>query len=124
MIGALHIYFVLSQDPRPPVVRRLQYERANIQRAYDATRKGMSVCKAARVYCAPESTLRARTRGNVEVDAQNGTGTLLSQSQEKELLAHIKYMSDIGYGYNKSGVQYMARDVAVSLGIPVKAKNP
>lgn len=118
-----HAHVCVLQDPKPPVIRRLNYERANLQRAYAATREGMSVHRAAHVYRVPESTLRDRTRGNVEVDARNGTGTLLPQSHEKELVAHIKYMSDIGYGYNKSDVQYMARDFAISLGIPVKCET-
>ena len=58
--------------------RRLQYERANIPRAYEATQAGMTVYKAARQYNIPESTMRDRTRGNVAVDAKNRTWTLMS----------------------------------------------
>ena len=32
-------------------------------------------------------------------------------------------MASTGYGYNKSGVQYMARDYAISLNKPVKSKD-
>ncbi|KAJ8316179.1 hypothetical protein KUTeg_006193 [Tegillarca granosa] len=46
----------------------MQYERANLQRAYNATLNGMSVYRAARMYLVPESTLRDRTRGKVEMD--------------------------------------------------------
>jgi hypothetical protein len=44
--------------------KRLQYDRANLQRAHEAIVKGMSVYRAARQYNVPESTLRDRTRGN------------------------------------------------------------
>ena len=74
-------------------------------------------------YNVPESTLRDLTRGNVATDAKNGTGTLLSTEEEEKLVEHIKYMADIGYGYNKSSIQYMARDYAVSLGRSVQPSD-
>ena len=107
----------------PVKKRRLQYDRANLSRSYEATQSGMSVCKAARLYNVLESTLRDRTRGNVAIDAKNGTGTLLSTEEEEKLVEHIKYMADIGYGYNKSSIQYMARDYAVSLGKSVQPSD-
>ena len=90
--------------------RRLQYDRANIPRVYAANLTGMTVSKSARLYYVPESTLRDRTRGNVAVDAKNGTGTLLSTEEDQKLMEHIKYMANIGYGYTKFNIQYMARD--------------
>ena len=45
--------------------KNAQYNRANIERAYNATKNGMSVYRAAKDYGVPESTLRDRTRGNV-----------------------------------------------------------
>ena len=113
------LFFYLQQAT--PVRRRLQYDRSNLARAYEATQCGMSVYMAARRYSVPESTLRDRTRGNVEVDARTGHGTLLSADEEQKLVTHISYMADIGYGYNKPGIQYMAWDNANSLGKVVPA---
>ena len=31
-------------------------------------------------------------------------------------MEHIKYMANIGYGYTKSNIQYMARDYAEAVG--------
>ena len=62
------LYFFLLQDSkvkRPKVL----YDRANLRRAFDATRSGMSVYMAARQYNVPESTLRDSTRRNKTVDA-------------------------------------------------------
>ena len=75
----------------------------------------MSVYRAARQYSVPESTLRDRTRGNVPIDAKPGATTLFSHSEESEIVDHLKYMASIGYGYYKAEIQYMARDLAVSL---------
>ena len=114
------LFFYLQQAT--PVRRRLQYDRSNLARAYEAINQcGMSVYMAARWYSVSESTLRDRTCGNVDVDARTGHGTLLSADEEQKLVTHISYMADIGYGYNKSGIQYMACDYANSLGKVVPA---
>ena len=119
---AQNIPDLIFQD-LPPKKKRLQYDRSNLSRAYQATQSGMSVYRAARLYNIPESTLRDRTLGNVSVDAKNGTGTLLTVEEEHKLVQHISYMADIGYGYNKSSIQYMARDYAVSMGKNVQASD-
>ena len=59
--------------------------------------------------------------GTGDVDARTGHGTLLSADEEQKLVTHISYMADIGYGYNKSGIQYMACDYTNSLGKVVPA---
>ena len=93
------------------------------QRAFDATAREMSVYRASREFTLPESTLRDRTRENVSLDTKVGVETLFTESEEKQLVDHVKYMASIGYGYNKSGVQYTARDYAISLNKPVKSKD-
>ena len=72
---AQNIPDLIFQD-LPPKKKRLQYDRSNLSRAYQATQSGMSVYRAARLYNIPESTLRDRTLGNVSVDAKNGTGAV------------------------------------------------
>ena len=99
------------------------YDRANVIRAYEATQSGMSVYRASRVYSVPESTLRDRPRCNVTLDATRGPGLLLSWEEEKHLVDHIKYIGDIGYGYTKSEVQYMATDYCKSVGKDVKSNG-
>ena len=83
----------------------------------------MSVYRAAREFNVPESTLRDRTRGNVTLDTRVVVDTLFTVSEEKQLVDHVKYMGSIGHGYNKSGIQYMARDYALSLNKPVKSTS-
>ena len=66
---------------------------------------------------------KRQARGLVTVDTKNGAGTLLAKCEEKELVDHIKYMADIGYGYNKCDVQHIARDFALSFGKNVKSQK-
>ena len=51
-----------------------------------------------------------------------GFDTIFEHEEEK-LVGHITYMAAIGHGYNKSGIQCMAKDYTVSLGKPIKAKE-
>ena len=99
------------------------YDKANLLRAFEATKTGMSVYRASRLYSVPESTLRDRTRGYVSLDGRSGPERLFSHEEEKQLTQHITYMGDIGYGYSKGSIQYMAADFAKSIGRPVKAAN-
>ena len=79
--------------------------------------------RASRVYSVPASTLKDRTRCNVALNATRGPGPLLSWEEEKHMVDHIKYMGDIGYGYTKSEVQYMATDYCKSGGKGVNSEN-
>ena len=112
-------FYCRARKKRPKVL----YDRTNLCRAFDATRSGMSVYMAARQYNVPESTLRDRTRGNISVDATIGFDTIFNRSEERKLVDHITYMADIGYGYNKSSIQYMASDLAKSLNKNTKSTD-
>lgn len=46
----------------------------------------------------PESTLRDRTRGNVDPMAKVGKEPLLNEREEKDFVDHLIYMANIGYG--------------------------
>ena len=52
-----------------------------------------------------------------------GFDTIFEHEEEEKLDDHISYMAGLGYGYNKSGIQYMAKDYTESLGKPTKAKE-
>ena len=99
----------------------MKYDRANLLRAFEATKKGMSVYRASKEYSVPESTLRDRTRGLVPVDVSVGFKPILNLHEEEKPVEHISYMAGIGYGYNVSKIKYMARDYAIHLGKSVKS---
>ena len=44
------------------------------------------------------------------VDTKVGVETLFTESEEKLLVDHVKYMASLGFGYDKLAVLYMARD--------------
>jgi hypothetical protein len=48
---------------------------------------------------------------------------IFSDDEERQLEEHISYMANIGYGYNKMGMQQMAREYADSLGKSVKSER-
>lgn len=83
----------------------------------------MSVCKAAKLFGVPESTLRDRTLGLQSVPDEKegflsnpGPAPTFSKTEESDLVAHADYMSTIGYGYSKKEFLRLATDYALSLG--------
>ena len=83
----------------------------------------MSEYRAAKVYSVPPTTLRDRISGRVTTDARVGHETIFTSEEEDKLYQHITYMADIGFGYNKTTIQYMAKDFADSLGKSSKGEK-
>lgn len=52
-----------------------------------------------------------------------GFETIFSAADEKKLVEHVTYMANIGYGYNKISIQYLAKEFAESLGRNVKSQS-
>ena len=91
----------------------------------------MSAYRAAQVYSKPPTTLRDRISGCVASDARVGHETIFTSEEEEEeeeedeeeeekLHKHRTYMAEIGFGFNKTAIQYMAKDFADSLGKSTK----
>lgn len=55
------------------------------------------------------------------MEATIGFETIFSAADEKKLVEHVTYMANIGYGYNKISIQYLAKEFAESLGRNVKS---
>ena len=90
-----------------------QNDKAKLRRVYEATKSGMSVYRAAKMYSVPKSTLPGRTRCNVGLDAKSGPDKIFTVEEEKQLVEHVTYTA---YGYMKSNIQYMAADFGRSVG--------
>ena len=100
--------------------KRLRYNRNSVRDAYEATKKGMSVYRAAKQFGVPESTLRDRTLGYVSLDAISGHVPLFTKTEEEKLVRHINHVAAIGHGYNKKNIQEVAKEYALFLGKDVK----
>ena len=70
----------------------------------------MSTYGAAKVYSVPPTTLRDIISGPVASDARLGHETIFTSGEEGKLYKHTTYMTVIGFGYNKTAIQYMAKD--------------
>ena len=82
----------------------------------------MSVCRAAKMFGVPKSTLRDRTLGLQPVpDATTGYVTnsgpspTFSKIEENQLFNHVGYISKIGYGYSRKDFTHLATDFAICL---------
>ena len=83
----------------------------------------ISVRKASILYDVPLGTLRVRVHGRVsEETVKSGHDTLLSQEEEARLVNHIKYTSEVGYGYTRSQVVELATDLAIHIEKREKSK--
>ena len=105
------------QGPSEPKKKK-QYDPASMIAAYNAIKeKGLSVYRASREYGVPESTLRDRTLGLVDLEnCTSGPKRIFSVEEEESLAEHFKYMASIGYGYSKQEVINLATDLAVFQG--------
>ena len=59
----------------------------------------------------------------MDLDVEIGFARIFSAEEEEQLVGHVSYMAEIGYGYGVLGIRYMAKNYAESLGKPVKAQN-
>jgi hypothetical protein len=71
-----------------------------LDNAFQAVKGGMSVNGAAKQLLVPLTTFRDRVDGRISIDCvSSGPSPLFTQEQESNMVAHVKTMSEIGYGY-------------------------
>ena len=104
--------------------KRRCYEPSQLFNACHAVQtQKMAIRKAARIFCVPESTIR-RTMERLKRDdyismdtlPKYGSGTLLKEEEEKNLVDYLTQMNAIGYDYHIRQINRMATDYAVVLG--------
>ena len=114
----LRISFLFFQiNPNPRKISYRTYSPTKLTNAYKAVQEdGMSVRKAATLYGIPLTTLRDRVDKRVSVDTtKSGPEPIFSAFEEAKLVDHIRYMSNMGYGYTRNQVIELASDFAVHL---------
>ena len=106
--------------------KRKCYSPSALVRAYKAVKEnGVPVYRAAKEHAVPLTTLRDRVDNSVSVDCTKpGPEPVLSQLEESKLVAHIKELAAVGYGYTRAEVLEMASDFAVALGKRRKTDKP
>ena len=78
----------------------------------------MAVKKAARVYCVPETTLRERVNGTVDIAClASGPSPMFSQEQEARLVQHVSFLAKVGYGYTRGELCTLATEYAADIGL-------
>ena len=94
------------------------YSPMAMTEAYMAVRDdGMTVKKAARIFCVPTQTLRDRVLGKVDVDtAVLGKAPLFCFEEEARLSSHFKEMAKYGYVYSSRDLLDIATDFAIQVG--------
>lgn len=111
-------HLVLQLTPATKRARLRAYSPTGLIREYQAVKEeGLPVYRVAREYAVPLTTLKDRVDNRVFIDCtKSGPETLLSQLEEAKLVAHIKDLAAVGYGYTRAEVISMASDYAVHLG--------
>ena len=76
----------------------------------------MPIKKAARLNGAPETTLRKRISGSVDVDCvKAGPNPLFTLEQEARLVDHVTMLAKVGYGYTRGELCSLATEFAIDL---------
>ena len=112
------VFRIFQLTPASQRAKRRCYSPSALVRAYQAVKEyGVPVYRAAREHAVPLTTLRDRVDNRVNVDCvKNGPEPVLSEIEEAKLVAHIKELAAVGYGYTRAEVCGMATDFAVTLG--------
>jgi hypothetical protein len=124
---SLLLQFLIQAKPKH-LKRRVQknrlYSPTALINAYMLVNDaGFSVRKAAACCNVPESTLRDRTLGHVNIDTVAAGMTPLFVIDEEVLLVnHFKKMADFGYGYTRQECVDIASDYAIQIGKRSKDK--
>jgi hypothetical protein len=94
------------------------YDSNKLTSAYIALKnENLPVLTAAKKYGVPETTLRDRVSGRVDIDCCNmGKSPILSLDEENKLVKHLLEVAKIGYGYNRKEIVDIASDYTVTLG--------
>ena len=107
---------IFQLTPAVGRAKRKCYSPSALVRAYKAVKEnGVPVYRAAREHAVPLTTLRDRVDNRVSVDCTKpGPEPVLSQLEESNLVAHIKEVAAVGYGYTRAEVLEMASDCCCS----------
>ena len=82
-----------------------------MQKAIDAVRAGMSLCKAQKEFGIPKQTLSDRINGRWK-STKPGRTTALFQEEETALINYIKYMASIAHPLSAAAIKAFAWSIS------------
>lgn len=104
----------------PRSKRAKQWDPKDMESAIAAVHSGMKKQVAAETFNVPRTTLLDCLAERVQHGTKSGPGTILTESQEKQLSAYLINMSKQGYGKSKEVILFMATSIAKKSGKIVK----
>ena len=116
---------VIPFQPNPEHFKqRCNYSPTKMTKAYAAVKEDhLPVQRAANLYGVPITTLKDRVSGRVSLSTHGaGAAPLLSRSQEKELVDHLKAQAAVGYGYQRKQVVALATEYVCAIGLRKESK--
>ena len=75
--------------------------------AVQSVANGQGLREASWLYNVPVETLRRRVTGKVDIDCRPGPPTVLTPSEEQEIVRYLILMADMGYGLTREAVMHM-----------------
>lgn len=81
--------------------KTLQYEPNDLLKAFEATKSGMSVRKAAEIYNVPRSTLADRASGRYGENVVHGRPTAIPKEVECKIVDCVKTAAERGIGITR-----------------------
>lgn len=101
---------------------RRAWSEQQVSQVVRAVRMGMAKRQASQIYQVPRITLdryvqKATITGSVTVKPMGGITLVFSSYQEDQLVKHLIYMSQSGFGFSSRDVRSLAYQMAVSSNI-------
>ena len=78
-----------------------------MEAAVESVKGGKGLREASRLYNVPVESLRRRVTGMVEMDCRPGPATVLTKSEEDEIVQYLIQMADMGYGMTREAVMHV-----------------
>ena len=105
--------YLFQSHPRQFLKKKRLYSPTSLTNAYKLVKnRKTSVKKAAALHGVPETTLRDRILGSVDINIISaGQPPLFNSSEEKDLAHHFKSMAEYGYGYSRQECVDIATDL-------------
>lgn len=101
---------------------RLQYDRKNLEAAFNEynsfelnSYEKLSIRRLSKQYNVPETTLRDRIKGRIQIDACVGHKPFLTGEEEQKLAQYLLKCSECGVGKTKSQVKHLASSIFFKL---------